>query len=127
MGFQTMKRTKSPNQDGSVTVIFRADGPKSDPSITAVFPCEVADVQGRYMSCYAHIGQHSGCGMEWYRATRPATPEQYADLLEELRHYGSGQDRPYSNLRIAQRVTPEMREVFNSRARELSASIAAHA
>lgn len=113
-----MPSSKAFNQDGTVTVVFRADGPKTNPSITAVFPCEPSDTQGHFMSCYEHIGQHASCGMEWYRTTRPATPEQYADLLAELLSYGSGGDRPYAKLRIVQRITPEMREVFRTQVRE---------
>jgi len=36
------------------------------------------------MSCFAHIGQHSACDLGWYNQTRPATPEEYADLKREL-------------------------------------------
>ncbi len=65
-------------------VIFRAErsGPfKGD--VTAVFPT-LDEGQGT-MRCYAHIGQHSGCCLEWYWSTRPARPAEYASLLAELR------------------------------------------
>jgi hypothetical protein len=96
-----------------VYVIFRADGPRNKPEITAVFPCEPADLEGN-MSCYAHIGQHSACGFEWYRTTRPAKPAEYADLLAELKNYGSGDDKPYANLRIAKRIHAHMRDMFRA-------------
>lgn len=62
-------------------VIFRAERTK-DGEVTAVLP----DVEANYgeMTCYAHVGQHSACTLEWYHATRAAKPAEYADLLEEL-------------------------------------------
>ena len=66
-------------------VTFRAErsGPHKG-EVTAVFPDGV---------CYCHIGQHSSYEAEWYHSTRPATPEEYADLLAELRSiYETGHD-----------------------------------
>ena len=66
-----------------LTVLFRANRSgafKGD--VTAVFP---SLVEGRgLVACYAHIGQHSACCLEWYRGTRPAAPTEYADLHQEL-------------------------------------------
>lgn len=56
----------------------------SDGEVTAVFPTIPADNSGRLMTCYAHIGQHSACHPAWLRDTRPAKPEEYADLKREL-------------------------------------------
>jgi hypothetical protein len=36
------------------------------------------------MSCFAHVGQHSGCSLDWYHTTRAAKPEEYASLQREL-------------------------------------------
>lgn len=76
----------------TIRVIFRAErsGPlKGD--VTAVFPD--SPWMATYMTCYAHVGQHSGCSLAWYRTTRPATPEEYAPLLAELRGiYETGAD-----------------------------------
>jgi len=72
-------------------VIFRRE---SDNSILAVFPTMAESYAGYHMLCYAHVGQHGTCSLDYYRETTPATPEQYADLLAELRgiyesdHYG---------------------------------------
>lgn len=81
-------------------VIFRADkignnSPIYDEyEIVAVFPTEQASVlDPSRMGCYAHIGQHSACSQDWYYKTRPATPEEYADLLTELKSiYERGPD-----------------------------------
>ena len=76
----------------TIRVIFRADrsGPfKGD--ATAVFPDSPWNAAN--MTCYARIGKHSGCSLGWYRTTRPATPEEYAPLLAELRSiYETGDD-----------------------------------
>lgn len=61
-------------------VIFRK---QTDGEILAVFPNQLE--YNLYLECYAHIGQHSTCSLDYYRSdTRPATPEEYADLLAEL-------------------------------------------
>jgi len=62
--------------------------------VTAVFvdnkrKCGVYNKkQAVYIECYAHIGQHSECSEEWFNEQQPATPEQYAPLLEELKSIG---------------------------------------
>ena len=75
---------------GNLNVVFRLE---SDGGVLAVFPSIPADYQGS-MLCYAHIGQHSGCSDSYYcHSTKPATPEQYAPLLNELRGiYEKGED-----------------------------------
>lgn len=77
----------------NLNVIFRAErsGPYKG-EITAVFPSIPSDYHGGTL-CYSHIGQHGGCNDGWYRATRPATPDEYGSLLSELRGiYESGED-----------------------------------
>lgn len=102
----------------SLPVIFRAErsGPfKGD--VTAVFPTCPADYAGRQMTCYAHVGQHGGCSFDWYRGTRPAKPEEFADLLAELRTiYGrdGGLNDPPIVLRVARRITAMHRREFEA-------------
>lgn len=55
----------------------------SEGQCTAVFPTETWP-NGRF-TVYARIGQHGEAVKGWYNRTRKATPEQYADLLAELR------------------------------------------
>jgi len=85
-------------------VVFRKDR-KKDAEVTAVFPCEPHDIEGRYMTCYVHVGQHGGCGWEWYRGTRAAKPEEYVDLFAELVGLGY---RP----KVYRRITSHLRDVF---------------
>jgi len=41
------------------------------------------------LTCYSHVGQHSSCHKDYItQNTRPATPEEYKDLLEELQNIG---------------------------------------
>lgn len=64
--------------------------------ILAVFP---ESWKTNYWGCYAHIGQHSDCMPEYVReCTKPAKPQEYADLLAELRRIG------YDNLQILKRM-----------------------
>ncbi|UGY15205.1 hypothetical protein HAP48_0042890 [Bradyrhizobium septentrionale] len=78
----------SHDNDNVTPVIFRActfkepEGRAAE--ITAVFPAELGAYDANTMSCYAHLGQHGICDVGWYIRTRPATPEEYADLKREL-------------------------------------------
>ena len=89
-------------------VLFRAErsGPfKGD--VTAVFCDEPADYEGRSMSCYSHVGQHSACDMSWYVKTRAALPSEYEALKHELGSYGPP-DAHYV-LEIRQRMPADAR------------------
>lgn len=93
-------------------IIFRAE---RDGDITAVFPTVPADYHGRYFTVYAHIGQHSSGGFEWYRETRAAKPAEYADLLAELRgiyERSLAPGDPVFRLRIYRRMTSQHRRAF---------------
>jgi hypothetical protein len=75
--------TKGFQQDAEVTpVIFRIhrDTKNHGSEVTAIFPCDPADLDGHKMACYAHVGQHGSCNYGWYLETRPTFPEEYADL-----------------------------------------------
>ena len=74
---------KKNQQVEETRVAFRIEG-KDD--VCAVFPDD-KNLSG-LMACYAHIGQHSYCNWDWYRKTKPATSEQYADLKKELEKIG---------------------------------------
>ena len=103
-------------QDTEFTpVLFRAE--RSGPFkgvVDAVFPTLPADLDKYTMTCYAHIGQHSGCSLEWYHTTRKATPAEYADLKAEL------ESAPYGyRLKVYQRMTRDLRDQFNAEMRRL--------
>lgn len=107
--------------DTETPVVFRADRGK-EPEVTAVFPCEPADLDGRYMSCYAHLGQHGSCGLEWYSSTRPAKPEEYASLKAEL------EGAPYGyRLKVYRRITATLRDTFNAEVSRLATEGRRHA
>lgn len=84
----------------SLPVLFRLDtrGPHAG-EITAVFPTLPASPG--CLTCYAHIGQHSSCSLEWLggRGQRAAKPVKYASLLAELHTIG------YTNLKVCRRIT----------------------
>ena len=66
-------------------VIFRKE---KDNSITAVFP-KLSYRQGYKVTYYTHIGQHGECDYSYFtKQTKPATPEEYKDLKEELESIG---------------------------------------
>lgn len=80
-------------------VVFRVD---RKGEVFALFPTLAADPSGNVTS-YQHIGQH--CAADYglcIAKSKPATPEQYADLLTELTGIG------YC-LRVARRRSPAMR------------------
>jgi hypothetical protein len=84
-------------------VLFRVKrGKQYAGEVTAVFPCEPWS-SAHDMACCAHVGQHGSCDTGWYRTTRPAKPEEYADLKRELESYGSDPDDHY-DLDVRQRM-----------------------
>jgi len=54
--------------------------------VTAVFPYIVESPNN--VMCYVHLGQHSACCWQFNTVSKPATPEQYADLYKELEQIG---------------------------------------
>ena len=99
-------------QDTETTiVIFRAEKSgqfKGD--VTAVFPTIPSDIHGDWMTCYAHVGQHSGCSKGWYNDTRPATESEYAALAKELTGAGYRLD-------VKRRITRAMDDARRKAAR----------
>ena len=95
-------------------VLFRKErsGQFKD-SITAVFP--TLPGSPGCMACYAHIGQHSSCSFEWYASTVPASPFDYEDLLEELKH-----NVGYDDLKVVKRITGAMRDLRNAAERRVA-------
>jgi len=100
-------------KDEHVTpVMFRvARYPKKyGDGVTAVFIAEPWDEYGHKLTCYEHVGQHGACDMGWVlKITRPATPEEYADLKAEL------EGIPYGyNLKVYKRQTPQHRATIKA-------------
>jgi len=60
----------------------------NDPEVFAYFPEENHDVQGRYKTGYAHIGQHSAVDPAYAEDSRLATSEEYQELKTELEGQG---------------------------------------
>ena len=102
-------------------VIFRKD---SEGWITAVFPTLPFSGDGADMTCYAHVGQHGACSYSWlYNRTKPAKPEEYADLLAEISHiYGNAHfpgDEAY-DLKVYRRIQPSFRRENLNECRRLA-------
>ncbi|QPC91485.1 hypothetical protein [Mesorhizobium sp. INR15] len=91
-------------------VLFRIDRSGKHRDVTAVFPTLPSDAAGRFMTCYAHIGQHGSASHQWYvSATRPATAAEYSALKSEL------ESAPYNyRLQVCQRMTAAHRDAFNA-------------
>jgi hypothetical protein len=69
-----------------------------------LFPELPSDNYGHYCTSFQHIGQH--CAADYFGCiarSRPATPNEYADLVIELEQRGY-------HLEIRQRATPVMHE-----------------
>lgn len=103
----------------ALPVIFRAERSgdfKGD--VTAVFPTLPGTSDPWTCTAYAHVGQHSICNREWYATTRAATPDEYADLLAELRGiYERDDDADAVRLEVVQRWT---RHLDDARRAELT-------
>ena len=72
-------------------VIFLMDIPENDHAsgVFALFPKGLfnSNDNGTFI-CYAHVGQHSACHIDYANKCKEATPEQYADLKKELESVG---------------------------------------
>ena len=73
------------------TVIFRTE---KDGQTLAVFPYEINDHKGN-VTCYAHLGQHSGMDLAYMKQTTPC--QDFAQLKSELESLGY-------NLLVRQRI-----------------------
>ena len=97
--------------------VHRRPGTHGD-DVTAVFPAEPAKYSGYDMTCYASIGQHGACSFGWYRETRPATPEEYADLKREL------ESAPYHyRLKVYRKIMQRHRQAFDAAQRAARQSL----
>jgi hypothetical protein len=70
-------------------VMFRQHKFNDNIVITAIFPYIISN--GRYVMCYEHIGQHSGCSLDWYRTKTKQvdlTNPKVIELIKELENIG---------------------------------------
>jgi len=101
----------------ALPVIFRAE---RSGEVTAVFPTVAADYAGLEFTIYAHIGQHGGATLPWYRETRAARPDEYTDLLQELRRIyerSHAPGDPVFRLDVRRRFTAAHRAAWQADAR----------
>lgn len=99
-------------------VIFR----KHDGEVTALFPT-LGEGYG-HIRCYAHVGQHGQATLEFMRTGKLATPDEYADLLAELRGiYERADDAERVILDVRERDHPSFRA---QRAKGLNAGVIGH-
>ena len=83
--------------------------------VIALFPEIPADNWGVFCQSYQHIGQHGGA--DYYGIidkSRPALPEEYADLRDELEQIGY-------NLEVRRRTMPSIHEARKTEARRIVA------
>jgi len=83
----------------TLPVIFR----KFRSELCAYFPTERH--HGPYITCYAHVGRHGAADTSWLSKGRPAKPDEYADLLQELRGIYESDDADHINLKVYRRAT----------------------
>lgn len=76
-----------PEVPANITVLFLLEQDSED-QVFAFFPDEKYDDRVNMRTCYAHVGQHSACSIDYVAVCEEATPEQYKDLLAELRNIG---------------------------------------
>lgn len=85
-------------KDKDITkVVFRWWTVNNYQVVIALFPEIIADAAHLYCESYEHVGQHDAADYQGIiQDSRPATPEEYADLKAELESIGY-------NLRVMQR------------------------
>ena len=91
---KSKKRRKSMKEavdDDTVYVVFRKEkNPTEDEifygnDVTAFIYGNGIPVRYGNIMCYQHVGQHGEASLDYYNSTKPATPDEYADLLSELK------------------------------------------
>lgn len=88
--------TEEAEDEEPIKVVFR----KIDDDVVALFPTNVAYGDGSIES-YMHVGQHGPADRNAVEELEPATPEEYADLLAELKSVG------YDNLIIEESMNED--------------------
>jgi|SRR6185369_64528 len=79
-------------------VIFRVDERDHQKEVIAVLPDQAGDMNPeRTCAAYIHTGQHVAISADYTEWTRPATPDEYKDILSELVSFG------YDDLQIYQK------------------------
>jgi hypothetical protein len=96
-------------KDKEITdVVFRYDTTKDwKGTIYALLPHECCDNKGN-VTTYQHVGQHSAADyLHCIGTSRPATPEEYADLKKEMEsmryNFNVMQKRNYEKFLISYR------------------------
>ena len=92
--------------------------------VTAFFPTLPHDYAGQYLTCYAHVGQHSGAAFQFFWSGKKCKPEEYADLLAELKGIYEIANFPGDDvyqLVVYQKMTSKMRDEFRGEVRRLRA------
>ena len=74
-------------------VVFRVDPEYKN--VVAFLPD--APARRPYMLSYTHEWQHSEASWDYYYNTKPATPEQYRELMQELKWLGY-RVKPYKRM-----------------------------
>jgi hypothetical protein len=89
-GLPKLQKTEVTEGNEPVTKVMFLVNEKdpNDPDLFAYFPEENHDREGKFKTAYSHIGQHSSASPDYAAESRPATPEEYADLKAELESIG---------------------------------------
>lgn len=98
----------------TLPVIFRKErSGEWKGQITAVFPTLPFGYSLRDgLTCY--VGQHSACSFAWYWQTVKAKPEEYADLLNELKAIYENPDDDPVILKVYQKMTSKHGKAFRA-------------
>lgn len=86
-----MESIKEAVNDDTVYVVFRKERKPTDFSdfygndVTAFIYGDGIPVNYGNIMSYQHIGQHGEASLDYYNSLRPASPDEYADLLAELK------------------------------------------
>jgi hypothetical protein len=95
----------------TIPVVFRRWLDTGD--LIALFPGQPADYQGWFVDSFMHLGQHAAADYHGVvQATKPASPDEAADLIRELERIGY-------RLKIIRRASRRVHEARRAAARSL--------
>lgn len=75
-----------PGEEEPTDVVFLFE--QDEDTVFAFFPCEHYNHDLSLRTCYAHVGQHSACAIDYANGKRIAKEEDYKALKNELEGIG---------------------------------------
>ena len=92
---------KDTNKTNVIFLVHQGNALYPEPEVFAYFPDEPFNDSPGLNTCYAHIGQHGACHVDYAMESKHASSDEFKDLCRELQYIGYNlqiQDKYGNNL-----------------------------